>query len=664
MANRQWHFLSLCTALVLLLFSLGGEAAPLGQVTDYVFRGDDRDPTAIKKTGGFKPTENTYNDQLAFSLHAHIDHTQGDTAYVSTSKSFGVAVQFATTEGWVYRVHRLGNMIDTNAALRDPPAAEQQEFAALGGVPYDAIEGWWQVPKTLDVPEFSEDQAKELDRDYAAKYQNNFIQNPDFNFEKYKNEQVQGPGEDVDVLASMPEEDPNKWDDTYWEGLRNTDFKTSALSFMNKHASSLGWKANQQFPLALWEEGSGEPPAKKPKVEETAGPSGQTVPASTAPKYVFYGDYLWPAEAKRQGGFLTPADSLATIRNPPVTAYTLNTHLNRDKLKLHPETYFVAAHQTFGAAAKEAVKKAAKFGGQFDPVVYLVHATPHMFKVGNELAVPGGMVWGQVRGWTQVPRDYALPEKTPKTKQELHEHFEKAYKAKPKVVFQKNPDYDSKFDQYTATEKEQPQLVGSRKASRELTNFMKEHGSAVGFQDKFPLFTAPKVITGEASAAAKNVEPAPHEEEGVLEQVWDFVKAHAVAIALLPAVAALNLIPGVGEVADAFEFAALSTEAAEGTGLVLEGTTALEEGAVIGEEGTVAVEEGTTTVEEDVATVEQPDKELELPDVPTDPIEEDLNLPDVPTHPIEEDLNLPDVPTDPIEVPEAVPADKVALKAD
>lgn len=180
---------------------------------------------------------------------------------------------------------------------------------------------------------------------------------------------------------------------------------------------------------------------------------------------------------------------------------------------------------------------------------------------------------------------------------------------------------------------------------------MKEHGSAVGFQDKFPLFTAPKVITGEASAAAKNVEPAPHEEEGVLEQVWDFVKAHAVAIALLPAVAALNLIPGVGEVADALEFAALSTEAAEGTGLVLEGTAALEEGAVIGEEGTVAVEEGTTTtVEEDVATVEQPDKELELPDVPTDPIEEDLNL--------------PDVPTDPIEAPEAVPADKVALKAD
>ncbi|KID81647.1 heat-labile enterotoxin A subunit, partial [Metarhizium majus ARSEF 297] len=644
MANREWHFLSLCTALVLLLFSLGGEAAPLGQVTDYVFRGDDRDPAAIKKTGGFKPTENTYNDQLAFSLHAHIDHTQGDTAYVSTSKSFGVAVQFATTGGWVYRVHRLGNMIDTNEALRDPPAPEQQEFAALGGVPYDAIEGWWQVPNTLDVPEFSEDQARELDRDYAAKYQSNFIQNPDFNFDKYKNEQVQGPGEDVDVLASMPEEDPNNWDDAYWDGLRNTPFKDSALSFMNKHASSLGWKSDRQFPLALWEEGSGEPPAK-----ETAGPSGQTVPASTARKYVFYGDYLWPAEAKRQGGFLTPADSLATIRNPPVTAYTLNTHLNRDKLQPHPETYFVAAHQTFGAAAKEAVKKAAKFGGQFDPVVYLVHATPNMFKVGNELAVPGGMLWQQVRGWTQVPRDYALPEKTPTRKQELHEDFEKAYKAKPKVVFQKNPDYDSKFDQYTATEKEQPQLLDSRKAPRELINFMKEHGSAVGFQDKFPLFTVPKVITGEASAAAKNVEPAPHEEEGGVEKVWDFIKGHAVAIALLPAVAALNWIPGVGEVADAFEFAALSTEAAEGTGLVLEGTAALEEGAVIGEEGTVAVEEGVTTVEEDVATVETPDKELELPDVPTDPIEEDLDF--------------PDVPTDPIEVPEKVPGDKIALES-
>ncbi|EFY85175.1 hypothetical protein MAC_08793 [Metarhizium acridum CQMa 102] len=552
-----------------------------------------------------------------------------------------------------------------------------------------------QVPSALDVPEFSEEQALQLSREYAAKYEADFIRNPDFNFEKYKNEQAQGPGEEVNVLSAMPDQDPNNWDDAYWDRLRQIDFKSSAVSFMDNHASSLGWQAGQQFPLALWDESTSEAPAKKPKVEETpeTQQQGETsaqpslpMPTSTAPKVVFYGDYLWPAEAKRQGGFLTPADSLALSRNPPITAYTLRTHLNRNSLKLHPETFFTSAHETFGAAAKEAADKAAKLGGQFDPVVYMVHATPNMFKVGKEVVVAGGITWPQVMAWTQVPRDYSLPEEAVTRKQELHEHFEKAYKARPVHLLEKNPDYDAKFDQYTATAEEQPQLLGSRRPMGELLKFMKEHGAAVGFQEGFPLFKPPKVITGQASAAGKDVEPAPH-EEGVVEEVWNFIKGHAVAIALLPAVAALNLIPGLGEIADAAEFAALSTEAVESTGLVLEGTSAIEGGTVAVEDGTVAVEDGTVAVEdgtvavgegtsavgegssavEDTATAKDVTTGNQGADIAQP--EEELNLPDVPTHEpgasVEEQLdNLPDVPTHEIEFSEKVPSDKIAVQAD
>lgn len=140
----------------------------------------------------------------------------------------------------------------------------------------------------------------------------------------------------------------------------------------------------------------------------------------------------------------------------------------------------------------------------------------------------------------------------------------------------------------------------------------------------------------------------------MFEEAWDFIKGHPVAMAILPAVAALYLIPGVGEIVDAAEFATLSTEAVESTGLVIEGMTTLEV-----EEGAVGVDEGTTTVKEGLTAgnrgvnVPQPKEELDLPNVPTHE----------PGASVEEQVeNLPNVPTDEIGLPEKVPSGKTALK--
>ncbi|KAM4061870.1 lipase (class 3) domain-containing protein [Hirsutella rhossiliensis] len=305
------------------------------------------------------------------------------------------------------------------------------------------------------------------------------------------------------------------------------------------------------------------------------------------PAFVFYGDTLWPAEAKRQGGFTTPADILAQS-GIPAAAYSLRTHLNRQNMALQPETYFLSTYETFGAAAKDAAAKAAKWGGASNPVVYLVHATPNMIRAGNEVATAGGILWSQVSAWTQVPRSYALPEEVPKTKQELHEHFIKAYTERPKQMFNKNPDYNTTFDRYTTNENSK--LLDSKEPKEDFLNFMSGFGSAVGFHGKLPLLLpAPETFDGQKSAEAKemNTVPAPH-EEGVFAKIGHFIWNHPIAVASIPAVLALNLIPGVGEAADVAELAALSADTIEAAGVMAESTTVVTEVTPLLEGGVTA----------------------------------------------------------------------------
>lgn len=291
---------------------------------------------------------------------------------------------------------------------------------------------------------------------------------------------------------------------------------------------------------------------------------------SGSAKFVFYGDYLWPEEAKRQGGFLPPA---TTPPGPKYEVQLSDSAAGQEpkKVEVSWPTYLLATHQFFGAAAKQAADRASNETKGFADVVYVIHATPNMFNSGKIIVAVGGIRWTQVLGWVQVPDDYAVSHRNSVDKAELREHFEKAFREKSDL-FQPSKDYGRKFDQYTS-KNDGPQHLGSRE---ELMRYMDKNGEAVGWRGAFPLFTPPKVITGEVSKAAKakNAVSAPH-ESGVT-RIWSFMKAHPVAIALLPAVIACNFIPGVGEAADAAELAVLSADAAEGIELTEVAATAEE----------------------------------------------------------------------------------------
>ncbi|KAM4058346.1 lipase (class 3) domain-containing protein [Hirsutella rhossiliensis] len=279
--------------------------------------------------------------------------------------------------------------------------------------------------------------------------------------------------------------------------------------------------------------------------------------ARKAPAFVFYGDTLWPAEAKRQGGFTTPADILAQS-GIPAAAYSLRTHLNRQNMALQPETYFLSTYETFG--------RQPGCGSQGSQVGWSV-------KPGNEVATAGGILWSQVSAWTQVPRSYALPEEVPKTKQELHEHFIKAYTERPKQMFNKNPDYNTTFDRYTTNENSK--LLDSKEPKEDFLNFMSGFGSAVGFHGKLPLLLpAPETFDGQKSAEAKemNTVPAPH-EEGVFAKIGHFIWNHPIA---------------GWEAADVAELAALSADTIEAAGVMAESTTVVTEVTPLLEGGVTA----------------------------------------------------------------------------
>lgn len=311
---------------------------------------------------------------------------------------------------------------------------------------------------------------------------------------------------------------------------------------------------------------------RKKQAAPDSPPNGDKTTAKPKPQgpvtTVFYGSFLWPEEAKKQGGFLPPSIT------PPGPTYDVpGAPGEPDVISTDFATYVMPTFQSLGAAARHASQLASRETGDFEGVVYAVHATPNMVSAGNESAAVGGILWTQVMGWMQVPRAYALPaeDEKPQEKGQLKEKFTKAFTEK-KDLFTPNKDYDHKFDQLAAT----AQVPDKMDTPQDLSGFMNKNGQAVGWKGRFPLIEAARAIDGDASKAAKTNKAvaAPH-EPGVFEKIGDFVKAHPVAVALIPVVVVANLIPGLGEVADAGEVAALTADGAEALELSDVGGSAL-----------------------------------------------------------------------------------------
>lgn len=240
---------------------------PPGDLSEYVFRGDSRDPREIKAAGGFLPHSDTnYNDPSAYSLVGHTHARGGPAAYFATSRSFGQAMgNFAGPGHYVYCVHITPNMINVNEALTAPPYRGQEEYSALGGIPWSAVQGWLYIPEDSD--EFPSDEAclddaaaYRLVSRYEDEFAGEFEPNPDYNDEWLYGAAAQTRADsDVALLADLQQAD--------------VELRNAVLRFMDRHGLAVGWTRGQGFPL--WQPVPGSPSASPPRC-----PAGEPAPIS------------------------------------------------------------------------------------------------------------------------------------------------------------------------------------------------------------------------------------------------------------------------------------------------------------------------------------------------------------------------------------------------
>ncbi|RDA94654.1 hypothetical protein CP533_2435 [Ophiocordyceps camponoti-saundersi (nom. inval.)] len=209
----------------------------------YVFRGDGRSPSEIREARGFLPHQETnYSDFRVYNLPFHV-HGRGMTAYVSTSSSFGQAARnFAGPGRYVYRIRVTPNMMNVNSLLSDSPYRAQEENSALGGIPWNAVEAWWQFPLGQDDEDNTQSNwmclddtaAFSLTSRYEAEFQREFTPNPEYEERPRLVAAVTRLDDDLTMLAS---------------GNPNATIRSVARSFMDRYGSEVGWRAGQAFPL-------------------------------------------------------------------------------------------------------------------------------------------------------------------------------------------------------------------------------------------------------------------------------------------------------------------------------------------------------------------------------------------------------------------------------
>ncbi|XWW92252.1 hypothetical protein V2A60_000175 [Cordyceps javanica] len=286
-------------------------------------------------------------------------------------------------------------------------------------------------------------------------------------------------------------------------------------------------------------------------------------PPPTEADAVFFGDFRWPAEAKKEGGFLPlPPD--------------LETELASDG-RHYVDTWTVPilrTWSTFGSAAQAAALEANRSTPGFHGVVYLVHSTPNIFvsNSGKSWAV-GGIRWSQVIGWVQIPLDYNLPKQKPWNTAELqHAALKDSTRLEGGSIFQNNPDYEPTFDKFTLTRDNIPDIT----SMGALGLFMESYGHAVGWSGSFPLFKSKQPTTASSSrhAKARNGIAPPHTSTH-WGPVSEFFRNNVAGICFMTVVPFLvTLLPFAGLALGLGEAAAIgATAAVEGATAAVAGAT-------------------------------------------------------------------------------------------
>ncbi|KAK2592211.1 hypothetical protein QQS21_010099 [Conoideocrella luteorostrata] len=302
-------------------------------------------------------------------------------------------------------------------------------------------------------------------------------------------------------------------------------------------------------------------------VERGPSKGKEALKGSKKSSIVFHGDSVWPEEARARGG-LFPKQLKPLGPN--------EKHLDKSgkEVSLDWMSSIVPAYLTFGSAAVKAADLAYHNNISLNGVVYAVHATPNVLAYGNNAVAVGGFRWSQVLGWMQVPKKYTYPKDSALERANLRQHFAKAFQSDTNL-FTPNPDYDHGFDQYNAT----TQVSEHFSSTSEFLQFLNKNkgGKAVSWKGS-PLFKARnRKVPGKSNKGKESVS-TPHDPT-TWERLERFTKDHAVALALLPAAAALNFIPGLGEAADAAELTALCADSVESIELADAGSSAIGETA-------------------------------------------------------------------------------------
>ncbi|KAF6589099.1 Heat-labile enterotoxin IIA, A chain [Cronobacter sp. EKM101R] len=128
---------------------------------DELFRADSRPPKEVKKLGGLlaRGQDDAYERGTPQNINL-FDHVRGaptgntryDDGYVSTTRTLTQAHNigqnmFGGVSGYyIYVIAPAPNMFDVNGVLRQySPHPYENEVAALGGVPWSQIIGWYYV---------------------------------------------------------------------------------------------------------------------------------------------------------------------------------------------------------------------------------------------------------------------------------------------------------------------------------------------------------------------------------------------------------------------------------------------------------------------------------------------------------------------------------------
>ncbi|KJK78214.1 hypothetical protein H634G_06387 [Metarhizium anisopliae BRIP 53293] len=185
--------------------------------------------------------------ERASSLYLHIDGTNAQiTRYVSTITSPRVAFEFPSTDvkRYMYRISADSKMVDGPKTLgkwiRNGYEA-QKEQAVVEGLPWDQVEGWYDVSK-LD--------AKKVERlENGEKLEELFEANPEFN-PKY--EPLHGSGE-VPKLVGF-RSNSGAWGEQPWKAFKDQKVSKSFDEFGDEAKLSEASDLKAKY-LAEWDKG-------------------------------------------------------------------------------------------------------------------------------------------------------------------------------------------------------------------------------------------------------------------------------------------------------------------------------------------------------------------------------------------------------------------------